>query len=135
MEAVILRIAVHAELLPSGQTNPVGSCHFPTALAHVRIEDSGRFRERNYGFLYKKELLCRECQIAVQRFFSRSLPFRLLKKQTNRFAGLAVIEGKCLLACHVKQEIAFSDAAAQHRLDGVAAAGIIFGNADGFLVL
>ena len=58
-----------------------------------------------------------------------------LQQQPYGLAGFPVIEGEGLLAGHVEQQVPLADAAPQHHLNGVHAAGIVLTDAHHLLVV
>ena len=57
-----------------------------------------------------------------------------LQHQADRLSVLSVVEGECLLAPHMEQQISLSYRAAKHDLNGIHTASVIFSNADDLFI-
>ena len=88
----------------------------------------------NCGFLDGEHIFLFACMIIIKRLLSCHFLNGLIENQTHGLAGFAVVEGEGLLSGHMEQQIALANAAAHNYLDSIAAASVIFGNANDFLI-
>ena len=133
VEAVVASGAVEAQLLPADETDPVGARYLTAARAAVRVEELRLLRQRD-GRGLDIEQVGRLLRLIVgERFLARHPLRPRPEHQAHGLARGAVIKRKCLLAAHVKQQVALADAAAEQRLNGVHAAGIVFRDAHDLL--
>ena len=135
MEAVVSLIAVQAQLLVSGQADPVAAGDFSAAAAHVRIKEPGLFRQGEGGFLHREHLLRVAALVVGKGLLPGHFPGTGVQHQADRSAGFPVVKGESLLSPQVKQQIPLSNGAAQHHLDAIHAAGIVFADAHHLLVI
>ena len=73
--------------------------------------------------------------VIIEGLFTSHFFDGLVQHKTYRLACFAVVERERLLTGHVEEQIAFTDAAAENYLNGIAAAGIIFRNANHLLII
>ena len=128
-------IAIDAELLVALQADPVGAGALAAAVAVEGLENPCLLRQSDLRFLYVEELRRGLGLHEVERLASVHALRQRPQDEADRLSGLAVIKGKRLLSRHVKQEVALADRAAEQRLNGVDAAGVVFGDADGLLIV
>ena len=126
METVVGFIAVNADLFPVLDAYPVGCGALSAHLAYIGVKDMRLFGQIQARFLHVKQLLG-SCFLVVGKGLLPGHPLRLqAQHKAYRPAVLPVIEGEGLLACQMEQQIALPHAAAQHYLDSIHAAGVVF---------
>ena len=134
IEAVIGFITIQAKLLITCKPDPVGSGGFTAAVANIRIKKSGLFWQLDRCILHIKHIL-RLAALIVSKGLRFGHTFGSgFKHKADGSTGLAVIERKSLLASHMEKQISLADAAAQHHLNGIHAAVIIFRDTNNLLV-
>ena len=135
VEPVIAFVTVQAQLLSTGDPDPVGAGLLTAAFAVIAVEDPGGSGQGNPGFHHVEELLAAPVKIIALGFLRGHVQGLGLQHQPDGLAGCPVVEGEGLLAGHVKQQIALADAAPQHHLNGIHTAGIVFRNTHHLLVV
>ena len=105
------------------------------AVAAVGAEQPRFFRKRKHHRLHVKQLLRLPALVVLQGvLLAQALRLRLQNK-ADGLARFPVVDGKRLLSPHMKQQIALADTAPQHDLNGIHTAGVVFRDADHFLVV
>ena len=135
METVIGFVAVQAQLSAASQANPVGACAFAAAFAGVRIKQPCLFRQGDGRILHVEHILRVTGLVVIKRLLPGHALGLWFQNQPDGRAGVAVVERKGLFAPHMKQQVAFADAAAQNHRNRIHAAGIIFRDAHNLLIL
>ena len=135
LEAVIAAAAVQTQLPAVLDADPVAAHGLPARLTDIGVKEPGPLRQGDPGLLYVKERLRRLGMVKAEGLLPAPRLCRPLQNQPDRPARGPVINGKGLLARHVKEQIPLSHAASQDHLDGVHAAGVILRDADRLLVL
>ena len=135
IKTVIALVAIQAQLITANQADPIGAGRFTTAIADVGMKYAGFFGKGDRGFPHIEHLFRTAGLIIGKGLLSGHACGLGFHHQADRFAGLPVIERIGGFTTHVEKQITLADAAAQHHLDAVNTAGIVFCNADHLLII
>ena len=134
MKTIIAFIAIQAQLPVTRKSDPVCAGGFAAAVAGIGRKETGRFRHCDGGFLHIEHFF-RLASLIIGKGSLSGHALRLrFQHQTDGFSGLAVVERICGLTAHMEQQISLTDAAAQHHLNGIHTAGIVFRDTNNLLV-